>query len=64
MTSTALLSAWDPTERMAILATLKSVELQAIVGYAATKVDLIKIISESPRFYNQIEVTIQHHEPF
>lgn len=63
MTSQALLSAFEPEARRAVLSTLMSVELQEIVGYAATKVDLIKIISEQPRFYEQIEVTIQHHSP-
>jgi hypothetical protein len=63
MTVYLMLSAYDPAERAMILSKLSSVELQEIVGFADTKSNLCKRISEHSRYYNQIEIEIHHHEP-
>lgn len=62
MTVQLMLSAFEPVERATILSKLSSMELQAVVGYADTKVNLCKRISEISRYYDQIEITITHHE--
>lgn len=64
MTVDILLSALEPHEREAIIRKLNTYELQAIVGYADTRERHAKRISESPRFYEQIELTLTYHEPF
>jgi len=63
MTVSLMLSAYEPVERAAILSRLSSVELQTIVGFADTKVNLCKRISEISRYYDQIEIEIKFHEP-